>query len=151
LTVVAWNARRGLLAHRDAARVLAGTAPFGPRRLQHIESLLRILRRAGVTPRDAARAGHLCNNVLTGFVAGEARFAAFTSVPGSSRRKAFAEARRRFRSLPRRFRTLVARADVLTEDDPDGLFQSGIDILLDGIEALAARRTNLTRRRRSHP
>ena len=37
LTAMAWNVRRGLLAHRDAARVLASTPPFGPRRLKHIE------------------------------------------------------------------------------------------------------------------
>src|SRR5262245_51314446 len=48
------NVRHGLLAHRDAARLLASTAPFGPRRLRHIESLLRILRSAGLSRRDAA-------------------------------------------------------------------------------------------------
>src|SRR5262245_23549209 len=35
LTEIAWNVRRGLLAHRDAARVLANSPPVGPRRLRH--------------------------------------------------------------------------------------------------------------------
>src|SRR5499427_8577593 len=53
LVEAAWNVRRGLLAHRDAARVLANTPPVGPRRLAHIEAVLRTLRDAGLTPRDA--------------------------------------------------------------------------------------------------
>src|SRR5512143_581135 len=48
LVEAAWNVRRGLKAHRDAARVLAGTAPFGPRRLRHVDSMLGILRAAGL-------------------------------------------------------------------------------------------------------
>ncbi len=140
LTGLAWNARRGLLAHRDAARVLASTAPFGPRRLRHIESLLRVLRAAGLSPRDTARAAHHCNNFLTEFVADEGRFAAFAEAPGSSRRKVLADARRYFKSLPARdYPTVVELADSLTEDDPDALFQAGIDILVRGIAALAKR------------
>src|SRR5882724_2130797 len=41
---MARNVRNGLLAHRDAAQLLAITMPFGPRRLRHIESLLQVLR-----------------------------------------------------------------------------------------------------------
>ena len=58
LTEIAWNVRRGLLAHRDAARVLANTPPVGPRRLRHVEALLRTLRAAGLKDRDAARTGY---------------------------------------------------------------------------------------------
>lgn len=140
LTRAAWNARRGLLSHRDAARVMANTAPVGPRRLQHIEAVLRILRSAGLSKRDAARTAHLCNNIVTEFAADEARFAALAAMPGSSRKKVFAEARRYFKSLPRaEFPMLVDLADQLTEDDPDALFQSSIDVMLDGIEKLAKR------------
>src|SRR5580704_18615156 len=58
LVEMARRVRRGLLAHRDAARLLAVTGPSGPQRLRLIESLLRILRSAGLSARDAARAGH---------------------------------------------------------------------------------------------
>src|SRR5215510_13131524 len=47
LAASAHNVRRGLLAHRDAARVLASTPPAGPRRLRHVEAILRTLRAAG--------------------------------------------------------------------------------------------------------
>jgi AcrR family transcriptional regulator len=134
LTEMAWNARRGLLAHRDAARVLAATPPAGPQRLRHIEAVLRILRESGLDDRDAARAGYHLNNFITEFAADEARFAAFANQPGSSRRKVLAEARRQFKSLPEQdYPTIVALADHLTEDAQDELFQFGIDMCLRGI------------------
>ena len=138
LTAMAWNVRRGLLAHRDGARLLAATPPVGPRRLRHIEAVLRTLRSAGLSRRDAARAAYHCNNFVTEFVADEARFAAFAAAPGSSRRKMFAQARAQFKSLPREeYPTVVELADYLTEDDPDRLFQFGLELLLRGLKALS--------------
>jgi AcrR family transcriptional regulator len=140
LTEIAWNVRRGLLAHRDAARVLANSPPVGPRRLRHIEAVLRVLRMTGLRDRDAARAGYHLNNFVTEFAADEARFAAYMSAPGSSRRKVLAEAHRQFASLPKsEYPTIVAMADHLTEDAQDDLFQFGIDMCLRGIQALSKR------------
>ena len=140
LTEMARNVRRGLLAHRDAARLLAVTPPFGPRRLRHIEAVLRSLRAAGLSPRDAVRTAYHFNNFVTEFAADEARFAAFAAAPGSSRKKTFAQARKVFKSLPAAdYPTLVELADELSADDADGLFQFGLDILLRGLEALAKR------------
>jgi TetR/AcrR family tetracycline transcriptional repressor len=142
LTEMAWNVRRGLLAHRDAARVLASTPPAGPRRLRHIEAVLRALRSAGLSDRDAARAAYHLNNFVTEFAADEARFTAYAlAVPGSSRRKILAEARNQFKALPKEdYPTIVALADALTEDAQDDLFQFGIDMCLHGIEARTKRR-----------
>jgi TetR/AcrR family tetracycline transcriptional repressor len=138
LTEMAWNVRRGLLAHRDAARVLANTPPVGPRRLKHIEAVLQALRAAGLKDRDAARAAYHLNNFVTEFAADEARFAAFAAGPGSSRRKVLAEARRQFKSLPaHEFPAIVALADDLTADAQDELFQFGIEMCLRGIRALS--------------
>ncbi|HLJ50259.1 MAG TPA: TetR/AcrR family transcriptional regulator C-terminal domain-containing protein [Bryobacteraceae bacterium] len=138
LTAMAWNVRRGLLAHRDAARVLAGTPPFGPRRLKHIEDVLRVLRSAGLSPSEAARAAYHCNNFIMEFVADEMRFAAFASAPRSSRKKIFTQARKHFQSLPREeYPNLVELAGELSEDDQDGLFQFGLEVWLRGIGDLA--------------
>jgi TetR/AcrR family tetracycline transcriptional repressor len=142
LVAMAWNVRRGLLVHRDAARLLAITPPFGPRRLRHIESVLRVLRAAGLSRRDAARAAYHCNNFVNEFVADEARFAAFAAAPGPGRRNTFAQARKIFKALPRdEYPTLVELADDLSEDDPDGLFQFGLEIWLRGLERLSRRKT----------
>jgi TetR/AcrR family tetracycline transcriptional repressor len=138
---MAWNVRRGLLAHRDAARLLASTRPVGPRRLRHIESVLRVLRSAGLSRRDAARAAYHCNNFVTEFAADEARFTAFAADSRSSRRKVFAQASKYFKSLSRdEYPTIVELADDLTADDPDDLFRFGLEIWLRGLERLAKHR-----------
>src|SRR5262249_58826466 len=49
----AWNVRRGLRAHRDGARVLASTAPFGPRRPRPDAASVGVLRAAGLRDPDA--------------------------------------------------------------------------------------------------
>jgi TetR/AcrR family tetracycline transcriptional repressor len=143
LTEMAWNVRRGLLVHRDAARLLAVTPPFGPRRLRHIESVLKVLRLAGLSGRDAARAAYHCNNFVTEFVADEGRFTAFADAPGSSRKRVFAQAQKHFKALPRdEYPTLVELADELTEDNPDDLFRFGLEIWLRGLEQLKADRNS---------
>src|SRR5262250_2398556 len=120
LRQMARNVRSGLRAHRDAARLLAITPPFGPRRLRHIESVLRALREAGLSAADAASAAYHCNNFVTEFAADEERFSSFAAATGSSRRKMFAQARKHFKSLPPdEYPTLVALADDLSRDDPD--------------------------------
>ena len=140
LEEIAWNVRRGLLAHRDAARVLAATPPFGPRRLRHIESLLRTLRASGMSSPNAVRAAYHCNNFVTEFVADEIRITAMVAESRGKRRAAFDEVRKHFKALPRdEYPTLVELADELSEDDPDGLFQFGLEIWLRGLETLTKR------------
>jgi hypothetical protein len=103
--------------------------------------VLRVLRMTGLRDRDAARAGYHLNNFVTEFAADEARFAAYASTPGSSRRKILTEARKQFASLSRtEYPTIVALADHLTEDAQDELFQFGIDMCLRGIQAMSHRR-----------
>jgi len=141
LAALAWNVRRGLLAHRDAARLLAATPPFGPRRLRQVETILGILRSAGLTAREAARAAYHCNSFVTEFAADEARFAAFASETGSTRRRMLAEARKHFKSLPAgEYPHIVEMADDLSENDTDALFQFGLDVWLSGLERLARRK-----------
>jgi TetR/AcrR family tetracycline transcriptional repressor len=148
LTAIAWNVRKGLLAHRDAARVLAATPPVGPRRLLHIEAVLHVLRGAGLRDRDVARAAYHLNNFVTEFAADEARFAAFAAAPGGGRRRILAEARRQFKALDRAaYPTIVALADHLADDDQDGLFQFGVEMCVSAVKALADRAAAPGRRR----
>ena len=141
LAEMAHNVRRGLLAHRDAARLLASTPPFGPKRLRHIESVLRVLRSAGLSGRDAARMAYHLNNSITEFVADEGRFAQLAASLGITTRKMLAEARKQFAALPKdQYPTVVELAPHLAEDDADGLFQFGFQIWIRAIEQLSSRR-----------
>jgi TetR/AcrR family transcriptional regulator, tetracycline repressor protein len=130
--------RRGLRVRRDAARLLASTAPVGPHRLRHIDALLSVLLSAHLAPRDAARAAYHFNNFVTEFAADEVRFAAAAEALGLSRAQLFEEARRRFRSMPpAEFPNLVRLADDLAADDPDELFDFGLELWVRGLEGLA--------------
>jgi TetR/AcrR family tetracycline transcriptional repressor len=141
LVAMARSYRRGLLSHRDAARVLASTAPFGPRRLRLIEATLRILREGGLSKADAARAAYHLNNFVTEFAADEGRYAAAAEAQGASRRQMFAQVREHFRSLPAdEFPVLIDLAHHLAEDDPDGLFEFGLRVWLRGVAQLRPRR-----------
>ena len=77
-------------------------------------------------------------NRLTEFVADESRFASMAGATASSRRKTSAQVRKLFKSLPAdQYPVLVDLADDLSEDDPDGLFEFGIELWLRGLAQLA--------------
>ncbi len=133
--------RRALLAHRDAARVLAATAPFGPRRLRLVEATLSALRSGGLSKRDAASAGYHLNSFVTEFVADEGRYAEAAAAMGVDRRKMLSAVRQQFAALPPdEYPTLIELADELARDDPDGLFEFGMRAWLGGLAPLRRRR-----------
>lgn len=133
---LAQHLRRGLLKHRDGARLLAATAPMGPRRLKQIDNVLRILLSSGLSDVDAAQAAHHLNNFITEFVADEGRFAAAAEAMGVTRRKMGAEIRKHFASLPRdEYPNIVRLADPLSDVNPDALFAFGVDVWVRGIQS----------------
>lgn len=137
LTEFAWRVRRGLLVHRDAARLLAAVAPAGLRRMDHIEAMLRLLIAAGFSPLVAVRAAYHFNNLVTEFAADEARLASSAAAAGASPADLLAEGRRQLRALPAdRYPTLVEHADLLAEDDVDGRFRLGVELLVRGLELI---------------
>jgi TetR/AcrR family tetracycline transcriptional repressor len=144
LVDAAWRVRRGLLVHRDAARLLASTPPAGTKRLRSIDALLGLLLKIGLSDVDAARAGYHLNNFVTEFVADEVRLAASAEALGVSRASVLAEARADFRALPAdEFPNLTRLADYLADDDADALFQFGIDLWLRGLDALREKPENV--------
>ena len=137
LVEMARRYRQVLLSHRDAARLLANTPPAGPRRLRHIEALLGLLLSAGFAPQDAMRAAYHFNNFVTEFVADEVRMAAAAEAMGASRDGFVTEARAQLRALPAdEYPNLTRFADIVVDDDADGLFQFGLDLWIGGMERL---------------
>jgi TetR/AcrR family transcriptional regulator, tetracycline repressor protein len=132
---MAQRTRRWLLSVRDGAQLLANAPPAGPRRLALIERGLALFAESGLSPREAARAAYHLNNFVTEFAADEARMAGAAAAMGLSRPQMMAEARRQFQALPpAQFPHLVRMAPHLTEDDPDALFDFGLQLWLDGID-----------------
>ena len=131
--------RRVLLAHRDAARVLASSgAPSGPNILRLTEILLRTLLDAGFSSKDAAYAGFMLNDFIVMFVSEETQFA---HVPAESAAAASYNAKNWFKALPPdQYPSVIALADDLVESDSNERFKFGIMILRSGLESCLAHR-----------
>jgi TetR/AcrR family transcriptional regulator, tetracycline repressor protein len=137
LADLARQARRQLLGHRDAARLLASVPPAGPRRLRHIEAMLRLLLAAGFAGPAAVRAAYHFNNLVTEFAADEARLATTAEALSTNPQELLAEARRQFQTLPPdEYPSLIQLADYLADDDPDGSFEFGLRVWIGGLERL---------------
>ena len=132
--------RAVLLAHRDAARLLAGTPPAGPQRLRHIEALLQVLVAAGFADRDAAWAAYHFNNFVTESVADEVRIASTARIEGMTSADLNRRARDALRALPaERFPCLTRMADSIASDDPAALFEFGLELWLRALDSLVRR------------
>ena len=135
LEAVAWDYRRVLLAHRDAARVLVATPPVGPRRVRLIEETLAMLRAAGFGDEETADAASVFNTYVVGFVLDETQALPggdLTDMPADEVGEHF---KRWFKALPAdRYPTIAALADRLLDADMDRRFGFGLRALLDGWE-----------------
>jgi TetR/AcrR family tetracycline transcriptional repressor len=140
LEVLGHEYRRVLLAHRDAARVLASSGgPSGPHRLRLTEIVLRTLIDAGFGHKEAAYAGFLLNDYVTMFVLEETQYA---NAEAESASEDSSEGVQKWVEAlpPNDYPSVVALADYLTEPDVDERFRFGIEILRTGLEDRLARR-----------
>src|SRR5262245_31307799 len=126
--------RRVLLAHHDAARVLASIPPAGPRRLRHIERALQVLVAAGFSDRDAAWAAYHFNNLVTEFVADEVRLASAAMAAGRTPGEVLAEGRAQLAGSD--FPILSRLAEHVASADADAQFEFGLDVWLRGMRGL---------------
>jgi TetR/AcrR family transcriptional regulator, tetracycline repressor protein len=139
LEAMAIEYRRVLLAHRDAAQVLASSGgPSGPERLRLTELGLRTLLDAGFTHKDAAYAGMLMNDFVIMSVLEETRFANFEAESAS--KDSSSDVQYWVESLPpNEYPSLVALANYLTNFNGDERFRFGVKLLRNGLESLLAR------------
>ena len=128
-----------LRAHPSTAILLATRNVASEGSLRTTEAALDILRRAGFSPAEATRVARHALSAVTNLVGG---------VPGTVSREEpgkLLDARRRARAFleslpPEDYPRLVEAAAPLSEpDDPDAHYTFGLDLLLAGIEAMAAR------------
>jgi AcrR family transcriptional regulator len=139
LEVMAREYRRVLLAHRDAAQVLASSGgPAGPKRLRLTEIGLRTLLDAGFSQKDAAYAGMLVNDFVIMSVLEETRYANLEAEGATE--DSSSDIQNWVESLPPdEYPSLVVLANYLVESDGDARFQFGVELLRNGLETLLAR------------
>jgi TetR/AcrR family transcriptional regulator, tetracycline repressor protein len=129
--------RRALLAHRDAAHVLAATLPAGSHRLRLVDLTLGAVIAAGFEGWAASRAGRLLVDYTTGFVQDEyvtaARPAPATAEPGPRHADSV--------RLPTMddvsaqvYPNIAALGPYLVDRDGDARFGFGLGVILDGLE-----------------
>ena len=129
-----------LRAHPSAAILLSTRTVSSEGGLRATEVALDILRRGGFSPAEATQIARHALSTVTNLVGGEpgvvAREESEESIVARRRARIFLE------SLPpERYPRLVESAAPLSEGvDPDAYFSFGLDLLLSGIEAMAARR-----------
>ena len=140
LAAGAWDYRRVLLAHRDAARVLVTTPPIGPKRLAAIESWLAALRAGGLSDEDVVDVASLFNTFVTGFVLDETQAFPSGDRPAMSDAEVLDQIERFFKSLPPdRYPNVVELADQLVRWEMDRRFGLAVELFLDGLEQRRAR------------
>lgn len=129
-----------LRAHPAAAILLSTRTVSSEGSLRATEAALAILGRAGFAPAEATQIARHALGAVVNLVAGE------PGVVARDESEALMDARRRARRLleslpPDRYPRLVEAAGPLSEGvDPDAYAAFGLDLLLAGIEAMAARR-----------
>ncbi len=128
-----------LRAHPSTAVLLSTRTVSSEGSLRATEVLLDVLGRAGFSPAEATQVARHAVSAVTSLVSGEPGVVAREEPEG------MLEARRRARLFleslpPERYPRLVEAAMPLSEGvAPDAYFAFGLDLLLAGIEAMAAR------------
>ncbi|MEV6395439.1 TetR/AcrR family transcriptional regulator [Streptomyces sp. NPDC051907] len=127
--------RTALLAHRDGARVFAGTHSTGAHTLHFADTVTGVLRKAGFDDADAARALMAVAHFTVGHTLEEqaAALEPGTEAPADPGRLADAVAAG---SYPH----LTATLPVLTSTDFTAHFEFGLRLLVEGLRALRQQR-----------
>jgi AcrR family transcriptional regulator len=126
-------------AHRDLAGANLANIPTGHNAMKVMDRILAILRAGGLSKQDAAFAADL----LPMYVTASAYEGSLFAQRLEREPRYFVELDRYFRSLPKdRFPVFTTMIDEMTAEDEahDARFEFGLDVLLRGLEARAARK-----------
>lgn len=127
-------------AHPSSASLLATRTVSSEGGLRATEVVLDILRRGGFSPAEATQIARQALSAVANLVSGEP--GVVTREESGGQRETRLSARRFLEELPpERYPRLVEAAMPLSEGvDPNTYFAFGLDLLLVGIEAMAARK-----------
>lgn len=128
-----------LQAYPGIARATIGNIPFGPNAMRASEALLGYLRAGGLPDRVVAYAADLLPLYINA-VAFEQNVRASATGREADPEDFVTQMRDYFAAMPAdRFPNFVALADLLVEGDETDRFEFGLDVLVSGLAAVAAR------------
>jgi TetR/AcrR family transcriptional regulator, tetracycline repressor protein len=129
--------RKAMLAHRDSARLAAGTRPTAAL-IPRIEKNIEALTRAGLTPGQALRSVLVLGNYVAGFVLDEQAEVAREAAEGDQG-VAAAEQEFRDRMSTGKLPNLAVAFEEVGDPNDEAGFEYGLGLILDGLRAQVAR------------
>jgi AcrR family transcriptional regulator len=141
LKTLAREMRRVMTSHRDIARVTIGAIPVGPNTMVLVEWMHALLREAGLPDRVVALVGDLAGLYVGAFAFEESLGLASPTGEDLPPEQTIAMLSEYWASLPpERFPHTLALLDELFTPGPDERFEFGLDVMVRGLESLAAER-----------
>lgn len=137
---IAWEYRRVLLMYRNAPRLMSEQPPTGPHRMKLYDAAVGALRDVGFRRTQAVAMATFFRNFLLGMIAEEARQNLGTDSSGLRPANALAVELTHMNPDNRDYPNLRGTSGALASIEPEALFRTGLDVILDGMKQHAASR-----------
>jgi TetR/AcrR family tetracycline transcriptional repressor len=138
MKAIAREYRRVLLAYRDAPRLFAEHPPIGPHRMKLYDAAVGTLLDAGFRKDEAVALATFYRHYLLGMIAEEARERAAGGSAGRFPASALGVELEQVAHAERDYPNLAGAAALLRRIEPAALFETGLDVILDGLERRTA-------------
>jgi TetR/AcrR family tetracycline transcriptional repressor len=145
LEKIASEYRRVLVAHRDAPRLFAELPPVGPHRMKLYDAAVETFLDAGFPNAEAVAMATFYRHYLLGMITEEARGRRAGETPGLFPASALGVELQHIGGGTHDYPSLSGAAKLLTRIQPEKLFKTGLNVILDGLEL----RASVLRRKRA--
>ena len=132
--------RLQMRSKRDIAQLVPQDFAMGPNALAQLEGALGILRRAGLSPRDAAYAFNMLFGYVVDWASGEAMWSVRQQAIAAGERPDGADTEALTALGGAKYPNVTELAEHLVSIDVDGRFEFGLDCMIAGLERRVAQR-----------
>lgn len=138
LDAIGWEYRRVLLGYRDAPRLMSEQPPTGPHRIKLYDAAVGALRDSGLPIAEAVAMATFYRTFLLGMIAEEARQESDGGSRGLRPASALGVELSHMGNDLLDYPNLRGAAELLVAIVPEELFRTGLKVILDGMDQLAA-------------
>lgn|SRR6185437_1658964 len=138
LEAIGWEYRRVLLSYRDAPRLMSEQPPTGPHRIKLYDVAVGALLDVGLPIAEAVAMATFYRNFLLGMIAEEARQETDSGSQGLRPASVLGVELSHMGDDLSEYPNLRGASEVLVSIVPEKLFRTGLNVILDGMDQLAA-------------